>query len=179
MDISCNPTPCRTPENLSTHFLELNYNFNNSHNSFPENLISSYYENTRISYDGIFTRRGSSCPLFVPSSGSIQDRSLCPWYYRANRNPRRYPATILEAVPRCTNCVGTSGNGRHICERLYRSLKVLIRQDRCNNGQYVYVERTEEFAIASLCAQRREIVSARRYPPYRRVVQGSNDVLSM
>jgi len=73
----------------------------------------------------------------------------------AEINNTRYPRVLYTAKTHCTSgCIGT--NGRQKCEALYRTIKVLSR-DECVNGVYKYRTVDVSVSIAYICAQQREV----------------------
>ena len=109
-------------------------------------------DNTTLTYRGSVYSCGSMrCQSLT--SGSTQQRALCPWKTILNFDPNRIPMVISEAYCSCSYCFefGTSR-----CESVMALIKVL-RQNQTNfceatGGQPSYTESWERVSIGCTCA---------------------------
>ncbi|XP_045171981.2 uncharacterized protein LOC123534014 [Mercenaria mercenaria] len=96
------------------------------------------------------------CPLKV--STGLNDpnhkRSTCPWYYRASRDAKRFPAVVLNAEPLCDYAIGS--NNAEECVAITQSMTVLKQQNYADeHGNLVWKEETMTVILGYTSAGRR------------------------
>lgn len=147
--VSGTPVPCQHPENntLKNQWTRLHTAQNvTSSASRQASRIASIIESSKASE--------RTCPT-TPSNDPNQPeerRSLCPWAYRINHDPTRYPVDLPEAVCLCRNCISSGANS---CEAVYYEVPVLRQTQQCNSGAYVYRESFQKIAVGCTCTQPR------------------------
>ncbi|VDP16873.1 unnamed protein product [Soboliphyme baturini] len=73
----------------------------------------------------------------------LNDRSLCPWYWKANYDPYRFPSMLPEALCRCSKAV-LPNSFSYECEVITYQVKVL----RFDRSCLFYKTDFEELAVA-------------------------------
>lgn len=133
------PVVCNEPPNLSSLYSSLDNG--TSHDIFTKAT------NVLRSSNHMLT----NCPKSIPTSGDVNDRSLCPWYYEINEDPMRYPAVIPEARCKCEYCLEVTGKK---CENVNYNIRVLKRSSEiCDaDGYYQYKEVYVSIRVGCTCA---------------------------
>lgn len=107
----------------------------------------------------------TGCPekqMMANATATINERSICPWYYVLNKDPLRMPKMLMEARCKCHECLPigvTVPSKQHQCELVYTTIQVLKRIEVCENGQDVYSFKQETIATSCACAGKRFHVS--------------------
>lgn len=89
------------------------------------------------------------CPpsINVNTADPLWTRSLCPWYWKENADPKRIPAVLLEAECRCDKSVvalpGSLFKSVYECEKVYFKIRVLKLNEECG-----YYSTYEEISVA-------------------------------
>lgn len=99
------------------------------------------------------------CPVDSPLSlDNFQSlgpnaRSMCPWHYVIDFNPRRLPTTLAFAKCNCGSCLDPVTNEKRddlTCQRISYKMKVL-RKVGCTDGFYKYQLEEQEIPVACAC----------------------------
>ncbi len=143
--------PCREPTGMAAKFLKLPNNpkvmqfYVNAVHMDSDTSLPNRRRHKRSLNGGI----NKTCPSQPSTVGSIEERSLCPWYYSVNEQADRYPAVLMEAKCKCDQCLGNGGETS--CQKVYTEMTVFTKID-CVDGYYQYIHSTEYIATACICA---------------------------
>ena len=94
------------------------------------------------------------CPATVKTGADlpVSAKSTCPWYYKVDHNPNRYPANILYAVTPCTDtCIG--GNDNLQCLPVVRTVETMIESGE-DTGNIKYETKEEQITVGFTCGAR-------------------------
>ncbi|KAL4223488.1 Interleukin 25 [Mactra antiquata] len=83
----------------------------------------------------------------------IKVESLCPYYYKVDYDPNRYPAYLEGAIPLSQYCLGT--NNQFECVPVTKDIRVLQKsecKDQFDND--VWSEATVRQVLGFICAKR-------------------------
>ena len=91
------------------------------------------------------------CPSEVRQGINLKvyEKSLCPWYYKVKHDPTRYPASILEAIPICKECIGAP---QYDCAPIHQTMKVLRQGGEADNGNIKYIESEISVTVGYTCS---------------------------
>uniref|UniRef100_UPI00398E4F38 interleukin-17C-like n=1 Tax=Pristiophorus japonicus TaxID=55135 RepID=UPI00398E4F38 len=96
------------------------------------------------------------CPAWSPellASSHIEDRSISPWTYRFNKDPKRIPESIPEAVCLCRGCINFS-KMKHTLDctsvPVTTTMQVYYRTS-CGKHKFRYETKWIEIAVACTC----------------------------
>ncbi|XP_064612569.1 interleukin 17-like protein [Liolophura sinensis] len=147
--VTGSPVPCQQPGNntLKNQWMRLHSAQNASTLvSRQASRVATIIESSKTS--------GRTCPTTLSTDPNQPEerRSLCPWSYRINHDPTRYPVDLPEAFCLCSNCIS---NRINTCEAVYYEVPVLRQTQQCNSGSYVYEETFQKIAVGCTCTQPR------------------------
>jgi len=94
----------------------------------------------------------NKCPQNVShgQTVAIHHRSLCPWYYKVDHDPNRYPTTFLVAVTPCT--LGCVGNPHLQCAPITSETTVLKKSQTPEaDGSYRFEETLHSVTVGYTC----------------------------
>ncbi|ELU12277.1 hypothetical protein CAPTEDRAFT_199819 [Capitella teleta] len=84
------------------------------------------------------------------TSGSLNRKSFCPWYYVSTYDERRYPRDLFEARCSCQKC---GINNIFSCEHVHHVTPLLYKTGSADNDGYcIYVPRLTRIAVGCACA---------------------------
>ena len=111
-------------------------------------------ESTRDSSEKAFGDT-SKCPETVKTDPNlpVSAKSTCPWYYKVDHNPNRYPANILYAVTPC-NAACIDGSDELQCLPVVRTIEVMIEKGHDESGNIIYETMEAENTVAWTCGAR-------------------------
>lgn len=101
------------------------------------------------------------CPasVFTGAHDPVEKRSTCPWFYKVNHEPGRFPNSILMAHPACMTCIGSGGN--YVCAPVTRSITVLMKSASLDsNGNSIWVEDETKIMVGYTCSGRKFLESS-------------------
>ncbi|XP_067887103.1 interleukin-17C-like [Heterodontus francisci] len=119
--------------------------------------ISITYPSSVLKLLGRHDQKGNHrCPAWSPellASSHIEDRSLSPWRYRINKDHKRIPESIPEAVCLCRGCISFS-KMKHTLD--YTSVPVTTNMQvyyrtSCGEHKIRYETKWIEIAVACTC----------------------------
>ena len=94
---------------------------------------------------------------------TLNERSLCPWYYTIDIDLNRKPERIPVALCHCPYC--SMDHSVNHCERVYAKISVLRWNGTCTtDGDWLYYMAEEAISVACTCAQPRIAVHAPAHP---------------
>ncbi|KAK3576560.1 hypothetical protein CHS0354_011238 [Potamilus streckersoni] len=150
------PARCRPPKNQTLSYKKLIQN-GSGLNAF---LYPAIFDNqTDVLEDALKTQclshsRRDSCPdkVLVGDEVPVYARSTCPWIYKVDHNPRRFPATLLVAKALCQYCIGSNGDME--CHPITHTIPVFHQGD-CVQGFYRYYRLTQDITTGFTCTGKR------------------------
>ena len=90
------------------------------------------------------------CPATVPESGSLSERSTCPWQERDNIAENRYPKILADVQCICEHCIGSeSHNLKRACEKISYPVPVFYLK---NSVDCTYDIVEEHVGFGCMCA---------------------------
>ena len=95
-----------------------------------------------------------TCPATVKTDPNlpVSAKSTCPWYYKVDHNPNRYPANILYAVTPCNvTCIG--GNDDLQCLPVVRTIETMTEKGN-ESGSIRYETTEEQITVGFTCGAR-------------------------
>ena len=151
---------CKTPQDLSNQLSDYHKLLSHSEYHPSKFLLPSHSpliskditKENKESVNSPIACDGETSPTPTPSNGAadhMKDRSLCPWYYSMNRDHKRYPVDITEAVCRSEKC------GVNECHPVYYNVPVLRQKNSLtcdSDGYYEYEKGWQKISFGCSCA---------------------------
>ncbi|KAJ8040214.1 Interleukin-17D [Holothuria leucospilota] len=84
---------------------------------------------------------------------AVNARSMCPWHYKIDFQPQRFPTTLALAKCNCGSCLDPFTNEIRddlTCQPIFYKIKVL-RKVGCTDGFFKYELHEQEIPVACAC----------------------------